>query len=98
MHGFHPAHERTGRETPLQQAKGDIDERETLPKQVLGNGEESDMSTTQDPTGTCHVGSMNLNLTEHDQGNPANQAIIGQSGAMMYDSQPRAMNYFDIMD
>ena len=98
MHCFLSAHERTGRVTPLQQAKGDIDDCETPLKQVVGNGEEPETPTTQDQTCSCREGSMNLDLTEHDQGNPANQAIIDQSGALMSDPQPRAMNYFDNMD
>ena len=78
------------RETPLKQVRENEDKRKTMNEKVFVNVDPGDR------TSACH--GMDLDLTVHDWGNPVNQVIIDPSRAQMSDSQPRAMDYFDIMD
>ena len=62
---------------------------------MVGNEEPGDQHATDEDEASASHG-MDLDLTMHDWGNPVNQVIIDPSRALMSDSQPRAMDYFEL--
>ena len=94
--GYRDEHETTykpvvedDRETPLKRV---LEDEHEAPLEVFHNEENAEQPSA------CHDGSMDLDLTVHDWGNPVNQVVIDPSRALISDPQPKAMDYFDIMD
>ena len=81
-------------ETSLKQVRGIEIKRATMYKPVLGNEKPGDHHETDEDEASAYHG-MDLDLTLHDWSNPVNQVIIDSSRALMSDSQPRAMDYYE---